>query len=101
VTAKNNLEENIKARQCNPFSCFIYELRCNHDGENFKQTDEIQRNIILNLHVLFRPNKYFSMMSACHTINSAELQDGKPKINCKGLNKSDRGLICGIVPAIV
>jgi len=26
VTAKNNLEENIKARQCSPFSCFIYEL---------------------------------------------------------------------------
>jgi len=61
----------------------------------------IHVKMILNLHVLFRLNEYFSMMSACHAINSAELQDGKRKMNCKGPNKSGRGLICGTVPAIV
>jgi len=86
VTAKNNLEENIKARQCSPLSIFIYELWFNHDGENFKQTDETQRERIFKLHVLFRPTEYCSMLSACHTINSAELQDGKRKLSCEGVN---------------
>jgi len=57
--------------------------------------------MILNLHVSFRPTEYFGMLSACHTINSAELQDGKRKLSCKGLNGSGRGLICGTIPAIV
>lgn len=57
--------------------------------------------MILNVYVLFRPTEYFSMLSACHAINSAELQDGKRKMNRKGLNGSDRGLICGTIPAIV
>ena len=26
------------------------------------------------------------MLSACHTINSAELQDGKRKLSCEGVN---------------
>jgi len=57
--------------------------------------------MILNLYVLFQPTEYFSMLSASHTINNAELQDGKRKMNCKGLNGSDRGLICGTIPATV
>jgi len=79
---------------------FYLRTQFNHDGENFKQTDETQRERNFNSHVLFRPTEYFSMLPACHTINSAELQDGKRKRSCKGLNGSDRGLICGTIAAI-
>jgi hypothetical protein len=99
VTAKNILEENIKAGQCSPFSCFIYELIIMTAKISNKLTKPKVKWFWI--YVLFRPPEYFSILSARHTINSAELQDGKRKMNCKGLNGSDRGLICGTISATV